>query len=402
MRKLSNRWKSFISLILVVLILAVLGELTTRAVWAVKGLGFLNCQRNLHQLYYPELDLVIPLARKPGQENPYHNFDVLILGASVFNPHIGPIPVELMERLSYSTGNWVQIFNAAQGAHTMLDSYYKYKHLADREYDLVIVYHGINDVRINNCPPDWFRPKYGHYAWYRELNAIEDGSLERILALPITLKLAWLRLEARLGLVNYVGREPIPKEFYQYGSNIRTTETFRESLEGIVALAGQRGQTVLLMTYASYIPPDYDEMEFRAHKFDYYYHWFPVEVWGAPENVKKGLDAHNEIIRDVARNHPDHTLFIDVARAMPRVGHLFNDVCHFSTEGATVFVNKMVGTIAPYAISQRPEYIFSTDVSEKLRAMGPDADPQKVEALVTSHTLSLVYNALQLSNASDQ
>ena len=37
---------------------------------------------------------------------------------------------------------------------------HEHGHFTDKRWDLVLVYHGINDVVLNNCPPGAFRADY--------------------------------------------------------------------------------------------------------------------------------------------------------------------------------------------------------------------------------------------------
>jgi hypothetical protein len=71
----------------------------------------------------------------------------------------------LDEKLNYRASRTACIHNASHPAHTSLDSLYKYRELQDKSFDLVIIYHGINKTRANNCPPHVFQADYSHYAW---------------------------------------------------------------------------------------------------------------------------------------------------------------------------------------------------------------------------------------------
>ena len=114
--------------------------------------------RNLIFDYYPEMRNALNANMDKGDET----FDVLILAASVFESKFGNIPELLQTRLAETLDRPVRLHNVARGAHSSLDSLYKYRLLTHKSYDLVIVYHGINEVRANNCPPDRVRDDYAH------------------------------------------------------------------------------------------------------------------------------------------------------------------------------------------------------------------------------------------------
>ena len=87
--------------------------------------------------------------------------NVLLLGGSV----IMRIPPDTWrERVPGA-----RFYNVAFKAHTSLDSLYKYEQLRREGYrfDVVVFYHGVNEVRTNNAPPGIFRDDYSHYAFYR-------------------------------------------------------------------------------------------------------------------------------------------------------------------------------------------------------------------------------------------
>jgi len=65
---------------------------------------------------------------------------------------------------------------------------------------------------------------------------------------------------------------------------------------------------------------------------------------GAPENVMKAVDAHNEVVRRTAIEFPEVHL-IDQAKMMPRGRLYFNDVCHLTVAGSEVFVANLMETV---------------------------------------------------------
>src|SRR5205807_5198572 len=123
--------------------------------------------------FYPEI-------RASGLEaitvsNTDATYDVLFLGGSVVSPFFGTIGEQLQAGLRARLARPVRVFNLAMPAHTSRDSLLKYRYLARHRFDLVIVYNGINDTRMNNCPPEMFRLDYTHCAWYRQLERYEES-----------------------------------------------------------------------------------------------------------------------------------------------------------------------------------------------------------------------------------
>ena len=78
--------------------------------------------------------------------------DVLLLSGSVLNKLYEIIKTEMQQQLPRRFDCPVVISNLAVSSDTSLDSRVKYELLEDRHFDVVVLYHGINEVRFNNCP----------------------------------------------------------------------------------------------------------------------------------------------------------------------------------------------------------------------------------------------------------
>ena len=101
-------------------------------------------------------------------------YDILFLGGSVLDGSLAEIRT-LLESENAVTGLQFRVHSVASSAHSSLDSQYKYKHLADdQRFDLVVFYHGINEVRANNIPTGNFREDYTHYSWYGQVRFVDS------------------------------------------------------------------------------------------------------------------------------------------------------------------------------------------------------------------------------------
>ncbi len=101
------------------------------------------------------------------------------------------------------------------------------------------------------------------------------------------------------------------------------------------------------MTFAYYIPSDYSEEKFKRKELDYGRHLSPIAIWGTPANVAAGIDAHNNVVRNLASNRKG-VIFFDQQEAMPKNGKVFDDSCHFSEQGARRFVENVIQPICDY------------------------------------------------------
>ncbi len=338
-----------------VLMLMLLGasEFLVRVYWNLQGLPFWACQRNIQHIYYPGVVTFDAFMRPRGAKK--ESVEVLLLGASTLYPNVGPISTMLMEQLTLKLKRKVEVVDLAIPAHTTLDSYYKYLELGGKSFDLVVVYDSINDLRANNCPQEVFREDYSHFQFYREVNAAERGREGRIFALPITLRIWAIRLEKELNLIQTMPENATVGDWSKYGSDVRSVKPYSKNLERIVELGRERGEKVVLMSFAGYSAPGYTKEKFQNRQLDYTVHWFPTELWGTPANIVKGLEIHNAAIRTLVETHKDDTLFVDQAGQIPHEGRYFNDICHLSTEGCARFVENMMPVIVPYLQGLAPE-----------------------------------------------
>lgn len=322
--------------------LLVLLEIGVRVFLTVKlGVPFFH-PSEMTYVFYPEARAVKNATVVKGDGV----FDVFLLGASVLNNGWGNIEELLGNALQSKTAGKVKVHTVAIPAHTSLDSYYKFRHVAEKPFDLVLFYDAINEVRANNCPPGMFAQDYSHYSWYKNI-ALFDGHKEaRFLVFPWALHYAASRVWKKLHGIKYVPiHEPTP-EWTAYGSDIKTADTFRKNLTRLLDLAKAKGDTVMLMTFAYYVPEDYSQEKFKAKALDYAYtpNSMAIETWGRPENVVKGIQAHNEVLRDLASRY-DNVVFVDQEKLIPKEGAYFQDICHFSPKGCEAFVANVVAAL---------------------------------------------------------
>jgi hypothetical protein len=259
----------------------------------------------------------------------------------VLHPAWGNVEQELRERLTLRLRRPVVTYNLAEIGHTTRDSRLKYEALFGRRFDLLLVYHGINDARANNVPPERFAADYSHYAWYEVVNAVAAHRTGLPLALPSTFDFLATRFKEATGLVEYVPLLTPRPAWLAYGGDVKTAASFDANLDAILDAAHARGDRVLLATFATYVAPNYSPEAFAAHGLDYALHLSPIELWGLPANVVAAVDRHNQVVRAVAARHPDVPM-VDQAERMPRGGAYFNDVCHLTAIGSSRFVDGLL------------------------------------------------------------
>ena len=105
-----------------------------------------------------------------------------------------------------------------------------------------------------------------------------------------------------------------------------------------------RGDPLMLMTFAVYVPADYSRAAFDHKQLDYRLHRMPVETWGRREYVMAAVTAHNDVIRRLAAEHRE-VLFVDQDAMMERSSRNFDDPFHLTIDGSVAFAGHIVGAL---------------------------------------------------------
>lgn len=279
------------------------------------------------QLYYPELTTRKITESRINDEE----LQVLLLGGSVAEQ----VGQSLQQAVSAALKTSVIVHNAAVSAHTTQDSLNKLEYLLvnGAEFNAILIYHGINDVRMNCVSAEDFRDDYTHCHWYASFNRKQrQGSIS-------------LRQGISESLDYLIGLGEPEAEYVSFGSEIKTGPAVQAHLEKMLQLASQKQIPVALLSFATHFVDGYTKAAFQAGRLGYAdgAYGLATEVWGDAENVRRGVQVHNDIIRQIVANHSDLP-FIDVQRELIDI-RFFTDVCHLSPQGIEEFVKIVVGEI---------------------------------------------------------
>ncbi len=331
---------------LYLLYLAVLGWFSIKVFWKQQAGVPLTGEPDVShvwQFFYPELvrsGVLDKLTHPQRSGDAGVPFRIVLLGGSVLEQVEPKLRTELERRFG---GGQIELFGLSSSARTSRDSFLKYQYLLEQgfECDLVIFYHGINDVRMNCCPEADFRRDYTHGAFYKSLaKRVEAGTIN-------------LRTVVGEYVDNSIPLGEPDEEYRAYGSLVKTRGAFKDNTKGIVQLARERGQTVLLMSFAHHLPENYTRKDFEAERLDYAagQYGMVVESWGNPSGVRDGIEVHNEVIRDVASS--SSTLFVDQHAELLTDPASFSDVCHLSDRGLDRFVENLMPVIVKQMATAR-------------------------------------------------
>lgn len=281
------------------------------------------------RVYYPELwtSKALPVEEPMTDAT----LDVLLLGGSVLQQMTEP----LAAALQHSCRRTVRIYNVSVSAHTTRDSWLKYQRLSERPFDLILIYHGINDARMNCVSRQDYRDDYSHCGWYFSVEQRLKAGAMSVTGLSAAIH------------QGKIPNGPLEASERRLGRTIKTEAAFRLNVGSILNEAKAKQTPVLLMTFATYLAPDYSAERFLSDSLDYGdgVHKTPAEVWGEPDAVIATVQAHNQVVRELATGRRD-VLFVDLAEQMPQSGQNFSDICHLTDAGCERFVASVMSELS--------------------------------------------------------
>lgn len=349
--------KRLLSAALFCLYVLILLEVASRIYWYVKrDVPFFCTHDDFYVRFYEEVRESGVMEAELGPEDGH--FDVLMLGGSAmdrFHRSMCAKTNAFQNALEARVGRPVRAWNLANVALTTRDSAIKYRRLEGRHFDLVIVYHGINDVRLNNAPPDVFRDDYTHAGWYVKIRRMDAyGGFLSVLTVPYTVEYTIIHILESKSVNYYVPRHRPNPEWMAHGDVVRTAGPFEANLREILAVAERRQEPVILATFAWHIPEDYSLAKLKAGELPYARARAPspVENWGLVPNVAQGLRVHNEVTRRLGREQwgSQRLMLAPVAEEVGQdAPQRFCDVCHLSDAGKEIMLRVLVDTMRQHA-----------------------------------------------------
>jgi hypothetical protein len=290
---------------------------------------FLFANANNLPFNYKRAEMVYPALYTIKKNFVAGDTNVLLLGGSVL--------YNSFDTLSRGGADCELTFhNAAYIAHTSLDSLYKYKYLSENGYkfDYIVFYHGINDLRLNNIPPEYFKNDYSHYYYYKLHGHLFGGkwSVYDLFTASTLAYNAYQLFFKVYSLTTFRTNSFIPYDIpvstlTKYGIDIKSEATFSDNLSGIIELSKSDNSTLVVPLFAT-------EKDFADTEL--------TRIWGEPENVIKGIARHNNVI---SRLQQDFVLIETKGISADKSN--FEDICHYTQQGRFKFGALIVHTICP-------------------------------------------------------
>lgn len=272
--------------------------------------------------------------------------DVVLLGASTLERGWGNIEELLLEGLKREFGSQVRVFNLSVIAQTSRDSALKFSQIADAPFDVVLIYDGFNDCRMNCCPPELFRDDYTHCARYLSFEKRKQAGT--------------IMLAGASTANNTIGLGTPEPDIAKFGAELKTPAPFERNLASIVKAVRKQHGLVVLNTFASHIPDDYTDEKLKRGELDFGTRTgserCPLEMWGRKQDVVKCLLVHNQVIQELARQNSDGVVLIDQAQKLSADGRNFIDACHFTDLGCQRFVDAVLTELKPALNARLPDH----------------------------------------------
>ncbi len=291
---------------------------------------FFASEHNL-PFHYNREEMVYPALYTIEKNFTADGTNVLLLGGSVLHNAFDTLREE-----GAKADAAITFHNAAYIAHTSLDSLYKCDYLSKNGYtfDYIIFYHGINDVRLNNIPPEYFKKDYSHYFHYKLHSHIfdENWTVYDLVAVSTLGYNAYQLFYKVYSLTTFKKKSFIPYDIpasnlVKYGKTIKTEATFKRNLSGIIERSKASNAVLIVPLFAT-------QKDFARTEL--------TRIWGEPENVLKAVSTHNGAIR---RLQPNFVLIETEVIGADK--NYFEDICHFTPQGRLKFSKLILQKIHP-------------------------------------------------------
>ena len=253
-------------------------------------------------------------------------------------------PYKLEQHLRSDYGySQVEVINAGVPQYSTWESAVNMLlRIPDLEPDMVIIYHGINDVGVRLTDPEYFDGLYSARGyWTDQDDPLPPSSLLRFAMKRLGFELqADYTLDAKFRFPDGIrGCEPDASRtegrcqgYDMSASDVLSANPpiyFERNVRNIIRLARGMNSEVLLLTWA-YSPLD-----------------FPIEGGGGMvyTYLQDGVDEHNAIVRKIAEE--EGTLFYDLAASMPIDQKFWVNGIHMKAAGTA----EMARQLAEYLVS---------------------------------------------------
>lgn len=231
----------------------------------------------------------------------------------------------------------IELYNAGYpwytSEHSLINYLFKIK---DLEPDLILVWHGINDLCRSFAQEDLthgsYQPDYSHYLGPTARMAKHFAGMRAKPQPFVTLySYAFEKIARGLGGVLYSDLwQETPTEADFPLKRFRSLDAFRRNMTSLVERAKLDGVRIVLATQPTIYREDLSDEEHRRVVFP---RMFCVEDGTYPNlaSMIRAMGRYNEHVRAIAAEQ--NVPLVDLDRLVPKEAEYFADDCHFTEKG---------------------------------------------------------------------
>lgn len=176
----------------------------------------------------------------------------------------------------------------------------------------IVLYLGINDNIYNSFPWLTDKPSVGFFNW-RSTTQLISFELLRY----------------------YIFEKSLWSNPNFGAANLRSSAIFKKNIEEIIRLAETNNIKVVLATFEVAMPTSDKELEQTIRKNEPTMEHF----WGKIDSTVIGVNAHNAILRELAKNHS--VSLAETSDVVPRDSGHYMDICHLTPAGYEILGQKI-------------------------------------------------------------
>jgi|GEM_PF-2662604 len=239
-------------------------------------------------------------------------------------------PRPLQDILNVKYPGRFEVINAGIPGATVLNNFMNYSLIWRKlKPDIVVLEHNIDDIRPNGNMPFYISADYPE----REKHYIEQNSLSRNTSLPALYRLAYG--------VFFRGLDDNNRRKGPADEGIDRYET---TLNSFVDLIKGSGAVPVFMTYQPTLSAGEKRGKYSEEFFSYIIAFYQIMFFDFTiEGTMRTIDAHNEIIREVA-GEKDLPL-ADTVGMIPRIDKFYKDGTHLSETGSILVAYKLINVL---------------------------------------------------------
>lgn len=263
----------------------------------------------------------------PKPENTYRIF--ALGGSTTYGDSLKPdeaYPSQLQSILQNDYGyTHIEVVNAGVNAYSSYDSLANLTyHVLDNEPDMIIVYHGVNDVRARLVAPESYSGlnlQRGIWSTERVDNRFGGSTLWRFTRIQLGMIRNPLQFETFLSTPNNILRCPFSLDSYceplqresQAVLDANPPIYFERNFRNMAAIARANNADVVFSTWA------------------YYTGETPFDNFMSPQHMQNGVDEQNDIVRSLGEELD--VSVIDFVDTVPENAAFWIDGMHLTPEG---------------------------------------------------------------------